>query len=164
MARRLNIDAIGVESFQPEHTSFDLILRVSKAQQQGVLPQLVVSEDVHKINNDTDILTISDLTKIDHSRLKKKIKPRIGFEIFVSSARRLSGKELAKWMAEAKYLYRLSMSSGCQFILSSGAKSIFEMISARAFESILSILGISPMAYWEDLSNWLSLKDTMRSL
>lgn len=165
MARKLNIDAIGVESFQPEHTSFDLILRIrNKAQPQGILPQLVVSDDISKINTDTDILTISDLGKIDHSQLKKKIKPRIGFEIFIANARRLSGMELGKWMSEAKYLYRLSRSAGCQFILSSGAQSIFEMLSARTFESILSILGIAPVAYWKNLSDWLALKDSMRSL
>jgi hypothetical protein len=165
MARKLNIDAIGVESFQPEHTSFDLILRIrNKAQPPGILPQLVVSDDISKINTDTDIVTISDLAKIDHSKLKKKIKPGIGFEIFIADARGLNGKELGKWMSEAKYLYRLSRSTGCQFILSSGAQSIFEMLSARTFESILSVLGITPLAYWKNLSDWLASKDSMRSL
>jgi hypothetical protein len=165
MARKLNIDAIGVESFQPEHTSFDLILRIrNNAQPPGILPQLVVSDDISKINTDTDIVTISDLAKIDHSQLKKKMKPKIGFEIFLANARGLNGKELGKWMSEAKYLYRLSRSTGCQFILSSGAQSIFEMLSARTFESILSVLGIAPLAYWKHLSDWLAFKDTMRSL
>jgi hypothetical protein len=165
MAKSLNIDALGVECFRPEHTHFDLILRVkNKAQPHGIFPKLMVSEDILKINSDTDILTILDLAKIDHSQLKKKINPKIGIEVFISSARTLSGKDLAKWMSEAKYLYRLSKSSGCQFILSSGAKSIFEMISARTFESILSILGIAPNAYWKDLSNWLASKDSMRSI
>lgn len=165
MAKSLNIDALGVECFRPEHTHFDLILRVkNKAQPHGIFPKLMVSEDILKINNDTDILTILDLAKIDHSQLKKKINPKIGIEVFISSARTLSGKDLAKWMSEAKYLYRLSKSSGCQFILSSGAKSIFEMISARTFESILSNLGIAPNAYWKDLSNWLASKDSMRSI
>jgi len=165
MAKSLNIDALGVECFRPEHTHFDLILRVkNKAQPHGIFPKLMVSEDILKINSDTDILTILDLAKIDHSQLKKKINPKIGIEVFISSARTLSGKDLAKWMSEAIYLYRLSKSSGCQFILSSGAKSIFEMISARTFESILSILGIAPNAYWKDLSNWLASKDSMRSI
>ena len=66
MARKLKIDAIGVESFQPEHTSFDLVLRIkNKARPPGILPQLVVSDDISKINTDTDIVTISDLAKID---------------------------------------------------------------------------------------------------
>jgi hypothetical protein len=165
MARKLKIDAIGVESFQPEHTSFDLVLRIkNRAQPPGILPQLIVSDDISQINTDTDIVTISDLAKIDHSQLKKKMKPKIGFEIFIANARGLSGKELGKWMSEAKYLYRLSRSTGCQFILSSGAQSIFEMLSARTFESILTVLGIAPLAYWKNLSDWLALKDTMRSL
>ena len=53
-------------------------------------------------------------------------------------------------MSEAKYLYRLSRSTGCQFILSSGAQSIFEMLSPRTFESILSVLGIAPFSLLEE--------------
>jgi hypothetical protein len=165
MARKLNIDTIGVESFQPEHTSFDLILRIrNKSQPQGILPQLVVSEDISKISTNTDILAIWDLAKINHSQLKKKIRPTIGFEIFIANARRLNAKDLGRWMSEAKYLYRLCRSTGCQFIISSGAQTIFEMLSARTFESILTILGISPVTYWKNLSDWLASKDSMRSL
>jgi len=36
------------------------------------------------------------------------------------------------------------------------------MISARSFESILNVVGISPRIYWKEISEWLYAKSKAR--
>ena len=45
-----------------------------------------------------------------------------------------------------------------QFILSSGATSVCELVSGRSFDSLLETCGIDPMSYWNDLDNWLQIR------
>ena len=67
-----------------------------------------------------------------------------------------------KWIKEVKSIYEFCKSNNCQFILSSGATSINEMLSARTFESILKFMAISPENYWKEISEWLYSKDKAR--
>ncbi|MDW0257539.1 MAG: hypothetical protein QN829_02290, partial [Nitrososphaeraceae archaeon] len=57
------------------------------------------------------------------------------------------------------FIHEVCNSNKCQFILSSGAYSINEMVSARTIESILKFIGISATNYWVELSEWLETKN-----
>ena len=163
MASKLKIDAIGVEYFQEISPSIDLFLRIkNNSKVYAKIPQLLVCDHLSKVDVNTDILVIHDVGRINYESIKKKVKPNLGLEIFISSARGLDARELGRWMVRAKSLYSLCLSTRCQFIISSGAQSIFEMISGRTFESILKILEIPPSIYWKNLSEWLSSKDSVR--
>lgn len=162
MAGRLNLDVIGVESFQAD-PSIDLILRTkNKCEVPASVPRLLVCDQVSRVDNKTDILTISDMSRISYESIKRKVKPNLGLEILISNARLLDARELGRWVVQAKSLYSLCLSTRCQFIISSGAQSIFEMISSRTFESILMTLEIPSSIYWKKLSEWLSSKDSAR--
>jgi RNase P/RNase MRP subunit p30 len=69
---------------------------------------------------------------------------------------------VGKWLKEVKSIYEFCKSNDCQFILSSGASSINELVSARSFESILKLIGISPKNYWNEVSEWLYTKNKVR--
>jgi hypothetical protein len=55
-------------------------------------------------------------------------------------------------------LYALCHSSRCQFILSSGATSEYEMISGPCLDAILKTVGIEPQVHWRSLEKWLEGK------
>ena len=163
MARRLNIETIGVKNPTVVDSSCDVVLRVrNRSPMQGNFRQLVVCEDISSISSKTDLLTIQDFSKI-RNNLSKKVRPNLGLEISIADARKLDANSLGRWLSQAKYVYRLCKSARCQFIISSGAQSIFGMVSSRTFESILTMLNISPANYWAELSAWLDSKDTVRS-
>ena len=163
MARRLNIETIGVKNPTVVDSSCDVVLRVrNRSPVQGNFRQLVVCEDISSISSKTDLLTIQDFSKI-RNNLSKKVRPNLGVEISIADARRLDANALGRWLSQAKNVYRLCKSARCQFIISSGAQSIFGMVSSRTFESILTMLNISPANYWAELSAWLDSKDTVRS-
>jgi len=163
MARRLNIETIGVKNPTVVDSSCDVVLRVKNISPvQGNFRQLVVCEDISSISGKTDLLTIQDFSKI-RNNLSKKVRPNLGLEISIADARRLDANALGRWLSQAKNVYRLCKSARCQFIISSGAQSIFGMVSSRTFESILTMLNISPANYWAELSAWLDSKDTVRS-
>jgi RNase P/RNase MRP subunit p30 len=69
---------------------------------------------------------------------------------------------VGKWLKEVKSIYEFCKSNDCQFILSSGARSINELVSARSFESILKLIGVSPKNYWNEISEWLYTKNKVR--
>ncbi len=163
MARRLNIETIGGKDTQELKSRFDVVVRVkNRSPVQGNFRQLVVCEDVSGVGSKTDLLTIQDFSRI-RNNLTKKVRPNLGLEISIANARRLDANALGRWLSQARYVYRLCKSARCQFIISSGAKSIFGMVSSRTFESILTMLNISPANYWAELSAWLDSKDTVRS-
>jgi len=69
---------------------------------------------------------------------------------------------IARWIRQARAIYEVCNSNKCQFILSSGAYSIYEMVSSRTIESILKFMGITPSNYWEQLSKWLETKNKVK--
>lgn len=163
MAKRLNIETIGVKHTQELNSRCDVVVRVkNRSPVQGNFRQLVVCEDVSCVGSKTDLLTIQDFSRI-RNNLTKKVRPNLGLEISIANARRLDANALGRWLSQAKCVYRLCKSARCQFIISSGANSIFGMVSSRTFESILIMLNISPGNYWAELSAWLDSKDTVRS-
>ncbi len=162
MARRLNIETIGVKHVPELNSRCDIIIRVkNKSQVQGNFRQLVVCEDLSCVGSKTDLLTIQDFSRI-RDNLKKKVRPHLGLEISIANVRRLDAEAIGRWLSQARSVYRVCKSARCQFIISSGAKSIFEMVSSRTFESILTMLSISPGNYWAELSAWLDSRDMVR--
>ena len=94
--------------------------------------------------------------------IKKRVRKELGLEISLSDIRYSSGDSISKWVKESRSIYRLCKSSGSQFILSSGARTLAEMVSIRTIESILLLLEIEPKNYWKDFSEWLDSKDKIR--
>ena len=120
-------------------------------------PYLIVSKNIKTLDAKTDLFMIDPLQSKDE--IKRKAKSGLGIEISISSARKLEAHMVARWMRQAKSIHEVCNSNKCQFILSSGAYSMYEMISSRTIESILKFMGISPTTYWEELSEWLETKN-----
>jgi RNase P/RNase MRP subunit p30 len=106
---------------------------------------------------------VRDFRKIKSLIKEKKYKGKIGLEVLISDMRYANGLEVGKWFKEIIDLYRFSERYNCQFIISSGATSIWEMISARCFESLLKLCDIKPERYWKELENWIELHNKPRA-
>ena len=113
-------------------------------------PYLVVSEN---IGEPADILTIRDFNKVK-KQMKKKIKKGTGLELTVNPARKMDGRSVGKWFSSLRDLYAFCHSSRCQFILSSGATSQYEMISGPCLDAILKT-DFVPQRYWRNMGKWL---------
>ena len=118
-------------------------------------PFLVTSEKINEITTAStiDIISLKDI----HLKFedKRKLPRGIGLEVNVSDLRRAEGKQLGRWIADISSFYAYCKHTGLQFILSSGATSICEMISGRSFDSLLKTCEIDPTSYWNDLDVWL---------
>lgn len=114
-------------------------------------PYLVVSENV---GEPADILTIRDFKKVK-KEMNKKLRKGTGLEMIISPARKMDSISLAKWFSSLADLYNFCHWSRCQFIISSGATSKYEMVSGPCLDAILKTIGIEPQKYWSDLSKWL---------
>lgn len=101
-----------------------------------------------------DVLMISDFNKVK-KKLKKKIKKGTGLELTVNPGRKMDGSSVGKWFSSMRELYAFCQSSRCQFILSSGARSQYEMISGPCLDAILKTAGIEPQSYWYTMEKWL---------
>lgn len=91
--------------------------------------------------------------------LQKLDGRNIGFEFLVSNLKYLNSSEVGKWFSNVKYFYQLCKKYKHQLILSSGAKSIYELISPRIIDSILKKMDISSAEYWSSLRIWLENKN-----
>ena len=159
MSKILGLDMVGIDlnyvtdSLHRE----DVILRMDRKQSiADYCPYLIVSDNMKTLDANTDLFMIAPLQSKDG--IKRKAKRGLGIEISISSARKLEAHMIGRWMRQAKSIHEICNSNKCQFILSSGAYSIHEMVSARTIESILKFIGISPTNYWEELSEWLETK------
>jgi RNase P/RNase MRP subunit p30 len=117
-------------------------------------PYLSVSDNVNSLQS-ADLITISNFRNAKAS-LKKKLKEGLGIEFLLHPARKMDAEDLSKWFAELREAYTFCESSGCQFILSSGARWPIEMISGRSFDEILTEVGIDYHKHWSDLDRWLT--------
>jgi len=159
MSKILGLDMVGIDlnyvtdSLHRE----DVILRMDRKHSiADYCPYLIVSDSMKTLDANTDLFMIDPLQSKDG--IKRKAKRGHGIEISISSARKLEAHMIGRWMRQAKFIHEVCNSNKCQFILSSGAYSIHEMVSARSIESILKFIGISPTNYWEELSEWLETK------
>lgn len=159
MSRLLGIDMIGIDlknskSIEPKE---NVILRMDKKLPTAdYFPYLIVSDNIRTLDSKTDLFLIDPFQGKD--ALKRKSKKGLGIEISITPARKLNTFLVAQWLRELKSIYMFCQSNDCQFILSSGATSINEMISAKTFESILNVVGINPTTYWKKISEWIYVK------
>ena len=111
---------------------------------------IVVSENAEDMPR-IDIIAVRDFSRMKE-KLKKKVKPGIGLEMQVAPARKM---DAGRWFSDVRDLYNFSRSSGCQFILSSGADSPHAMVSGLCFDAILETSGIDPEEHWGSVQEWL---------
>lgn len=128
-------------------------------------PYLVVSEKIEELLLSSSSSPVIDIFGIRSFRdfnddLKKKVKKKggIGLEVTLADLRKSDGSQVGKWFSQIRNLYKFCRSSNCQFILSSGANSIEEMVSGRSFDAILKICDIKPESYWQELGKWIESK------
>jgi RNase P/RNase MRP subunit p30 len=115
---------------------------------------LLVSEEV---GEPADIVMIKDFNKVK-KQLKKGVKKGTGLELAVNPARKMDSGSVGKWFSNLSDLYAFCHSSRCQFILSSGATSEYEMISGPCLDAILKTVGIEPQSHWRSMGKWLEEK------
>ena len=157
------IDIIGIDSGNMSNISprENIILRMDKKNPiADHFPYLIVADNIRSLDSKTDLFLIDPLRGKD--ALKRKVKRGLGLEISISPVRKLDAHLVARWLKELKSIYMFCQSNECQFILSSGATSTNELISARSFESILTVAGIDPVTYWKKISEWLYTKTKAR--
>lgn len=105
-----------------------------------------------------DILVITK--PLNYKPILQKLDGRnIGFEFLVSNLKYLNSSEVGKWFSNVKYFHQLCKKYKHQLILSSGAKSIYELISPRIIDSILKKMDIPSAEYWSSLRIWLENKN-----
>ena len=159
MSKILGLDMVGIDlNYVTDSLHLeDVILRMDRKHSiADYCPYLIVSDNMKTLDAKTDLFMLDPLQGKDG--IKRKAKRGHGIEISISSARKLEAHMIGRWMRQAKFIHEICNSNKCQFILSSGAYSIHEMVSARTIESILKFIGISPTNYWEELSEWLETK------
>ena len=163
MSKILDLDIIGIDSIYSTNIKpvENIILRMDKRYTMAdYYPYLIVSDNIKTLDGKTDLFLIDPFQGKD--ALKRKAKRGLGIEISISPVRKLDANLIARWLKELKSIYIFCQSHDCQFILSSGATSINEMISARSFESILNIVGIAPGTYWRKITEWIYAKTKAR--
>jgi RNase P/RNase MRP subunit p30 len=180
MANILEIDILGIDYHYKVEKN--IIYRVNRKQLSSsplvasspslsssiaatTYPYLVVSEKIEELLLSSSSSPVIDIFGIRSFRdfnddLKKKVKKKggIGLEVTLADLRKSDGSQVGKWFSQIRALYKFCRSSNCQFILSSGANSIEEMVSGRSFDAILKICDIKPESYWQELGNWIESK------
>jgi hypothetical protein len=163
MSKILDLDIIGIDSIYSTNIKpvENIILRMDKRYTiADYYPYLIVSDNIKTLDGKTDLLLIDPFQRKD--TIKSKAKRGLGVEISIAFAKKLNATMVGKWLKEVKSIYEFCKSNDCQFILSSGARSINELVSARSFESILKLIGVSPKNYWNEISEWLYTKNKVR--
>jgi len=163
MSKILDLDIIGIDSNYSTNIKpvENIILRMDKKYAMAdYYPYLIVSDNIKTLDGKTDLFLIDPFQRKD--AIKSKAKRGLGVEISIAFAKKLNATMVGKWLKEVKSIYEFCKSNDCQFILSSGARSINELVSARSFESILKLIGVSPKNYWNEISEWLYTKNKVR--
>jgi len=163
MSKILDLDIIGIDSNYSTNIKpvENIILRMDKKYTMAdYYPYLIVSDNIKTLDGKTDLFLIDPFQRKD--AIKSKAKRGLGVEISIAFAKKLNATMVGKWLKEVKSIYEFCKSNDCQFILSSGARSINELVSARSFESILNLIGVSPKNYWNEISEWLYTKNKVR--
>ena len=161
-----SIDVMGIYDSSSSAIEKDsLVLRIENTK-QGITTikknffYLYYQDFLGNLDNtygNTDILIINDFFN-PKNLLRKLSGKNIGFEFLDTKLRYLDSSQLGRWLSFMKNFYSLCKRYGHQFILSSGAKNIYELFSSRMINSILDKLEVSSTEYWADLNQWLSRK------
>lgn len=158
----LGLSRIGIESKDTIGANEIRLLR-KKPSFSTKFPYLVCSNNYHEIvSNDVDLFEIK---AIDHKvceLLKHCSNKRLGIELTVNKLRACDAQQLAKGITYIKSLHKLTKKYGNQLVLTSGASSLFELVSGRCFDALLNLCDIQPETYWKNLNSWLENKIDMR--
>lgn len=156
-AEILGIDEIGSEYRGVIHRN--VIYRLDKRPTHVTnFPYLLISEEIREISSPwLDVFVIRDYPKVK-SVLRRKVRTGLGLEILINDIRGADGCRVGRWFESIRDLYKLTKSTCCQLILSSGAESSGEMIAARSLESFLLLCNIDPATYWQELESWIDVK------
>jgi RNase P/RNase MRP subunit p30 len=166
MAKNLAIEVLGFGYNNTKIEGENIIYRVNaKLLSSSVIidhPYLVISENINELQSSTpsypiDLFVIRDLQRVDNT-LKKKVKSGMGLEVNLANVRKMSGWQVGKWLNQIRKFYKFCKTSDCQFIFSSGASSVLEMISGPSLDVLLKICDIEPESYWLELGDWIESK------
>ena len=153
------------ESEQTHVINDALVLRFKiKPKKSPLFKYLVVlQESETKINSKIPFFDIFSLNswntyKIMLKKLKKLNRKNIGIEIKIREIRNSNSYEVGKWIKSIKEINKFCKLTDNQLIISSGAETNYESISGNTFDSILRILEIEPMKYWNELEKWIDTR------
>jgi RNase P/RNase MRP subunit p30 len=126
-------------------------------------PYLIASDNYHDLaRKDLDLVEITDVDQQFYEMVKRSSSKRLGIEIAVRKLRTAQGQKLANNLALIKTIHSFTEKYGNQLVLTSGASSVFEMVSGRCFDALLTLCDINPETYWKSLNNWLEHKISTR--
>ena len=153
------------ESVQTHVINDSLVLRFNIKPKKSPLFKylLVLNESETKINSKIPFFDIFSLNswntyKIMLKKLKKLNRKNIGIEIKIREIRNSNSYEVGKWIKSIKEINKFCKLTDNQLIISSGAETNYESISGNTFDSILRILEIEPMKYWNELEKWINTR------
>lgn len=153
------------ESVQTHVINDSLVLRFKIKPKKSPLFKylLVLNESETKINSKIPFFDIFSLNswytyKIMLKKLKKLNRKNIGIEIKIREIRNSNSYEVGKWIKSIKEINKFCKLTDNQLIISSGAETNYESISGNTFDSILRILEIEPMKYWNELEKWIDTR------
>jgi hypothetical protein len=154
----LGLNRVGIESEHTDGSNVICLLR-KKPAISTTFPYLVYSNNYDEIDsNDIDLLEFRAQDPDFGDVLRGCSIKRLGVELTVSNLRTCSGRQLAKAITHIKSLHKLTEKYGNQLVLTSGASSMFELVSGRCFDALLSLCDIKPETYWKNLNSWLEYK------
>ncbi|MDP9498819.1 MAG: hypothetical protein M3P20_02555 [Thermoproteota archaeon] len=164
VSKLLNIEVIG--SAYQARTYDDVIYRLNQRPPAVTdYRYLVVAETIEQLSTASfvpNLIVVRDFQKIKSFVKNKKYKSKIALEVLLSDIRRRDGIRVGRWFKEVTDLYKFTKRFGYQFVISSGANSIWEMTSAQCIESIMKICDIPPHRYWQDLEDWIKQQESPR--
>jgi hypothetical protein len=153
------------ESVQTHVINDSLVLRFNIKPKKSPLFKylLVLNESEMKTNSKIPFFDIFSLNswntyKIMLKKLKKLNRKNIGIEIKIREIRNSNSYEVGKWIKSIKEINKFCKLTDNQLIISSGAETNYESISGNTFDSILRILEIEPMNYWNELEKWIDTR------
>ncbi|HEV8404513.1 MAG TPA: hypothetical protein VGQ13_01275 [Nitrososphaera sp.] len=133
----------------------NVVYRLKKAPQSPVKYQYLIVSD--NVGEPADILTINDFHSVKE-KLKKRVKKGTGIEVTIALARKMDAPRVGRWFDDIKELHSFCQSSSRQFILSSGATSMHEMVSGPCLDAILKNCDINPHRHWREMNSWLEAR------
>ena len=164
----LGLKTIGIEYSTGSRDSADgaagvICLLKRKPLTSTKFPYLVASDNYDDlVSKDVDLVEITAIDQRFYERLRNTPTKKLGIEIAIRKLRSADGQKLAKNIALIKSIHNFTERYGNQLVLTSGASSIFEMVSGRCFDALLELCDVKPKTYWDSLNNWLEHKIGMR--
>ncbi len=124
---------------------------------------MIVTEDINEIVKSPskfDIFVLKDIFNYKTYLEKiKRLNRKIGIEFQFADMRGMNSFEIAKCFKYLRIIFKFCVLSSNTFIVSSGSKSINEIISPRIIEDMLMFCVIRPEKYWYEFNRWFELKN-----